>query len=293
MKRELSILIPTYNGDCRQQVSDLCRQADAIVGLRYEVVVADDGSSDRRAVELCRETEAWPHCRFIDRGENVGRAAIRNFLASEARYEWLLFMDCDMTIVSDHFVSHYVERDEGDVVYGGYVVGEGDPSCLRYIYEKACAPQHTVEERCKRPYMHFHTCNFVVRRTVMLAHPFDERFRHYGYEDVLFGKQLRQAGIRIGHADNPAGFCHFEDNAHFVSKTEVSLRTLYTFREELRGYSQVITFVDGIHIAAVRHCIRLWHRLMGWQERRILSGRHPNLTVFKLYKLGYYISMEN
>ena len=290
MKLELSILIPTYNGDCRQQVRELCRQAEAIDGLDYEIVVADDGSPNHDAVARCREIASLPHCRFIERQQNVGRAAIRNFLAREARYGWLLFMDCDMTIVSDRFVRHYVEEASGDVVYGGYVVGEGEPSCLRYIYEKACTPQHSTEERRKRPYMHFHTCNFLISRSVMIAHPFDERFRHYGYEDVLFGKQLRQAGISIAHTDNPAGFCSYEDNTHFVNKTEESLRTLYQFRKELRGYSQILTFVDGIHIGAVKQAIRLWHRLMGRLERRNLCGPHPNLIVFKLYKIGYYIN---
>ena len=292
MIRELSILIPTYNGDCRQQVSALSRQAEAIEGLRYEIIVADDGSTDRHSIELCREVATQPHCRFIARDENSGRAAIRNFLAHEARYEWLLFMDCDMSIVSEQFVKAYLDdASVKDVAYGGYMVGRGERSCLRYIYEKQCEPMHRAEERRKRPYLHFHTCNFLVRKELMLQHPFDERFRHYGYEDVLWGKQLRQADISITHLDNPAGFCTFEDNSHFVSKTEEGLRTLHHFRDELRGYSQMQTFVDGIHLGLVRSAIRLWHRIARAAERRNLCGKHPNLQIFKLYKLGYYLSL--
>lgn len=293
MIRELSILIPTYNGDCRRQVSVLSRQAEAIEGLRYEIIVADDGSTDRHAVELCSEVATLPHCRFIARDENRGRAAIRNFLAREACYEWLLFMDCDMSIVSEQFVKAYLDdASVRDVAYGGYVVGSGERSCLRFIYEKQCEPMHRAEERGKRPYLHFHTCNFMVRREVMLRYPFDERFHHYGYEDVLWGKQLHQAGITIAHLDNPAGFCTFEDNRHFVSKTEEGLRTLHHFRNELRGYSQMLTFVDGIHLGLVRSAIRLWHRLMGPIERHNLCGKHPCLRIFKLYKLGYFLSLR-
>ena len=292
MMRELSILIPMYNGDCRQQVAALSRQAEAVERLRYEIIVANDGSTDRRYADLCSEVTALPHCRFIDRRENSGRAAIRNFLAQEARYAWLLFMDCDMSIVSGQFLKTYLDSDDiEDVAYGGYTVGSGERSCLRYIYEKQCEPQQRAEERRKRPYLHFLTCNFMVRREVMLSHPFDERFRHYGYEDVLWGKQLRQDGIAIRHLDNPAGFCTFEDNRHFVSKTEEGLRTLHHFRSELRGYSQMLTFVDGIHLGLVRSAIRLWHRLLGPAERRNLCGSHPSLRVFKLYKLGYFLSL--
>jgi glycosyltransferase involved in cell wall biosynthesis len=293
MIHELSILIPTYNGDCRQQVSALSFQAEAVEGLRYEIIVADDGSTDHHAVELCHEVTTLPHCRFITRYENRGRAAIRNFLAREARYEWLLFMDCDMTILNNRFLRTYLDdADNCDVAYGGYVVGSGELSCLRYIYEKQCELMHRAEERRKRPYLHFHTCNFLVRRELMLRHPFDERFRHYGYEDVLWGKQLRQAGIRITHLDNPAGFCTFEDNPHFVNKTEEGIRTLHHFRNELRGYSQMLTFVDGIHLNIVRMAIRLWHRLIGPAERRNLCSKHPRLRIFKLYKLGYFLSLK-
>lgn len=291
MKKELSILIPVYNGDCRQQVSELARQAQAVEGLDYEIIVADDGSTDAASVERCREVEQLPHCRFIARQENVGRAAIRNFLAREAKSQWLLFMDCDMAIPNDGFLRRYLEDDFAQIAYGGYQIGNGENSNLRYLYEKKNLPQHSVEQRRKRPFMHFHTCNFVVQREVILAHPFDERFRHYGYEDVLWGKQLRRAGIKIDHLDNPAGFFTFEDNAHFVAKTEEGLRTLYKFRNDLRGYSQLITFVENIHLPPVRWAICLWHRLLGPLERRNLCGKHPNLKVFALYKLGYYLSL--
>lgn len=290
-KQEVSILIPTYNCDCRQLVAELSRRAEVIDGLRYELIVADDGSTDRFCTALCKEVENLPHCRFIDCGKNSGRAAIRNFLAREARYQWLLFLDCDMTILSPQFLWNYVTAD-GDIIYGGYIVGEGVPSNLRYIYEKVCEPQHRAEERLKRPYQHFHTCNFLISRSILLTHPFDERFRNYGYEDVLFGKQLKQAGMSISHIDNPVGFFTYEDNAHFVSKTEEGLRTLHQFHDDLRGYSQLLTFVDGIHLGAVKAVIRLWHRLFGRLERRNLCGLHPSLTIFKFYKIGYFLTLN-
>ncbi len=292
MKRELSILIPIYNGDCRQMVSDLCRQAQLLEGLRYELVMADDGSSDRSCVALNSQMASLPGCRFIDRGVNSGRAAIRNFLARQACYEWLLFLDCDMTIISPQFLQDYLQSD-ADILYGGYRVGSGASTNLRYRYEKACEPQHSAEQRRKRPFQHFHTCNFMVRRDIMLAHPFDERFRNYGYEDVFFGKQLCEAGLSITHINNPVGFHDFEENAHFISKTEESLHTLYQFRNDLRGYSRMLTLTEGIHLSMVRTLIKLWHRLAGPWERRLLCGSHAHLNLFKLYKIGYYLSIKN
>lgn len=292
MKHELSILIPNFNGDCRQQVVELNSQASAVEGLDYEIIVADDGSTDPLSIAHGREIDQLPHCRFIERGFNSGRAAIRNFLASQASREWLLFIDGDMSIPSCQFLSNYLEGDDL-VVYGGYRIGYGERTCLRYVYEKANEHMHTAEQRRTRPYQHFHTSNFLVRRDVMVQHPFDERFRYYGYEDVLWGKQLRQTSIPITHIDNPVGFFTFEDNSQFISKTEESLRTLHQFRDELRGYSQILTFVDGLHSPLLRGAIRLWHRCFGSIERRWLCGNHPSLRIFKLYKLGYFITLES
>ena len=292
-KNGLSILIPTYNGDCRALAAELSSQAEAIDGLDYEMIVADDGSSDTAKRDACSEVGRLPRCRFIARERNVGRAAIRNFLARQAAKPWLLFLDCDMLVVSSRYLISYLETD-GDVIYGGYRVraDSGNRSCLRYIYEWSTQQEHTAEERRKRPYQHFHTCNFLVSREVMLAHPFDEQFRNYGYEDVLFGRRLREAGIAINHQDFFVAFLTFEDNASFVSKTEEGLRTLHQFRNDLRGYSRLLTFAEGIHVAAVRTAIRLWHRLLGPLERSNLCGRRPSLRLFKLYKIGYFLSLK-
>lgn len=291
MKHELSIVIPTYNDICLELVRSLSLQAETLQGLAYEIIVADDGSTLQQCIEANRAINDLPHCRYMIRGNNQGRAAIRNFLAREARYEWLLFLDGDMTIRRENFLNRYLQSPATEVVYGGYVVGDGPASNLRYRYEKAAEPDHTAEQRSKQPYRDFHTANFLIRRDLMLSHPFDERFQHYGYEDVLLGKQLRKAGINITHIDNPVGFDTFEDNPHFVSKTEEGLRTLYEFREELRGYNTLLTLANGIHLDFSKAVIRFWHRLFGPLERRMLCSSHPHLTVFKVYKLGYFLSL--
>ena len=292
MKQELSILIPIYNCDCRQLVKSLVQQAQSITDLNYEIIIANDASPLDEVEIWCSELTSLPHVQVYHLTENQGRAAIRNLLAQKARYDWLLFMDGDMAIPSESFVKSWIEADIDEVAYGGYIVGPGERSSLRYIYEKQCEPMHRVEERKKRPQQHFHTCNFMIYRSIMLENPFDERFRSYGYEDVFFGKQLLKAGVKITHIDNPAGFFDFEDNAHFVSKTEEGLRTLLTFRNDLRGYSQMLTFVDGIHLSVVRFAIRLWHRIFSKIERRQLCGNRPSLRIFKLYKLGYFLCAE-
>ena len=286
--RELSILIPTFNDPCSTLVNNLHQQAEAL-GMTYEILVADDGSTQQNVLEENRSINALPHCQLIERRVNAGRASIRNFLAQQARYAWLLFIDSDMVVCRNDYLRKYASCEETPIVDGGVVIGACKPGNLRSLYEKAAESKHTPEERQLSPYREFHTANFMIRRTLMLEQPFDERFKSYGYEDVLFGKAMEKASVPILHIDNPMSFEIFEENEHFVSKTEEGLRTLYEFRNELQGYSRLLD-----HIQTLPHTpIRWWHQLFGAIERKHLASRHPSLWVFNLYKIGYFLSIAN
>jgi glycosyltransferase involved in cell wall biosynthesis len=298
MKRELSILIPVYNAVCTaivKQIAMQCEQAkEAGMLQRYEIVVADDGSPDTAIIEQNRQLSAIDHCRFIEKRQNSGSAATRNFLARESQYEWLLFLDADMQIADSSFISRYLTCEtEADVVNGGIAIGEcteGEQN-LRYRYEKHEEPNHTAAKRQLRPYRAFRSTNFMIRRSVMLGCPFDERFLKSGYEDVLFGKHLWQRHISVQHIDNPTVMNDFENNPDFVAKTERSLQTLHRFRDDLQGFSRLLTLTEGIHIGLVKSIICFGHWLFGWIERRNLCSRHPSLRVYSIYKLGYYLSL--
>ena len=297
MITELSILIPVYNGNvCSavKQLSTLCERIamDAQSPFRYEILVADDGSEQKEIVEANEVINQLPHCRYIIREQNSGSAATRNFLASQSQYEWLLFMDCDMEIPGMDYIMRYLPCDQTEVTNGGIKVGacqETHRHNLRYIYEKSAEASHTVDKRQAAGFQEFRSANFLIRRSCMLSHPFDERFLKSGYEDVCLGKTLHEAGASIMHIDNPLLICDFEDNEGFIRKTERNMTTLFHFRKELKGYSRLIDYGDSIlHLP-----IRLWHALFGSLERKNLTGKHPCLWLFSLYKAGFYCSLKD
>lgn len=123
MKQEISILIPTYNHRCFPLVKELARQASLLERLRWEIIVAEDGSTDERAIEANAQVNSIAHCRQIVLPGNLGRAAIRNYLASQARHSWLLFIDSDMSISLEDYLLRFLST-KGEVVYGGYHVAE-------------------------------------------------------------------------------------------------------------------------------------------------------------------------
>lgn len=295
----LSILIPTYNHTCFHLADVLHTQAEAL-SIDYEIIVAEDGSRDQVSKVANLKVSELSHCRYIRREENVGRARIRNFLASQAKHEWLLFIDSDMIVRSEDYLLRYAQiiaNAEADCYYGGYRVGEEalrkNPyltNNLRYIYETTYQGNDNATERNKSPFDNIHTCNLLIRKQVLNRCPFDERFLHYGYEDVLLGIELGKQGYRITHIDNPLSFEIFESNKAFLAKSEEALRTLHTFRKELSLHSPIITFSN--RLKSLAPLLRLLFMIVKSPMATHLQGKHPSLLVFKAYKVLYYLSIR-
>lgn len=303
---DLSILLPSYNNVCVSLVQVLQRQADALWGkldkpFRYEIIVADDCSTDAACIDANRVIGDMLHCRYLRMEQNVGRAQIRNVLISESRGDYVLLIDSDLFLCDDNYLYKYA-TSTADVVYGGTRIGgeglamvdneantENLKGNLRYIYEKKAEPSHRAVFRQLRPNQEISVCNLYARRDIMEAHPFDSRFKAYGYEDVLFGKRLAESGIEVTHIDNPVLINEFEPNSVFVKKTEEAILTLCRFEQDLEGYSNLKTKVSTLGRYIPLSLFRLWHRIMKNKEKRNLTGSKPSLLLFKLYKLGFFL----
>ena len=289
----LSILLPVYNCHCEALVTELQRQC-VESGTEFEILVADDGSSVASYIEHNLRIERLEGVRYITRKQNVGRSAIRNFLISQAQGEWLLFIDGDLTLDNSHFIRRYLQA-KSNVVVGGIRIG-GDLNMwkdnLRYRYEKAYEQQNTPQDRQCHATKHFRTTNFLAHKDIMMEHSFDENFVQYGYEDVLFGKSLAMDHIAITHIDNPITLDFFESNNEFLDKTEQSLRTLYTFRNQLKGYSQLLETAEKIKKLHLQKLVNAAYFLVGQRIKKHLQGNNPSIFLFNVYKLMYYIHHE-
>ena len=296
MIEHLSILIPTYNNVCLGLVKDLQTQALLLPDFEYEILVADDGSTDKMTVETNRVINDLEHCRYIEREKNEGRAVIRNFLAKEAKHDWLLFIDSNMNIIDSQYLANYQKAQETDVIYGGYQVKPDQENLkhnLRYIFECKGIQNGDYKLRQANPYGDFHTSNFIIKRNIMLQYPLDERFHLYGYEDVLFGKTLKENHISISHVNNPLGYEHFIGNMAFVTKTEESLHTLYQFRTDLQGYSKIITYASKIEKWHLKNICQKLFPLLSLPIKARLTGNKPSIFWFNIYKLMYYIHLDS
>lgn len=296
MIHELSILIPTRNDVCLQQVSALQQMASGIDGLRYEIIVSDDASTDEESLRLNAKINQIDRCKLLQRTENTGRAANRNFLARQAHFEWLLFLDCNVGIPNERFLRNYLETSESDVVNGG-IFAKTDKSLsnnnLRYMYEKKIEAAHTASERNKRPYQSFRTSNFMVRRSVMLSHPLDESVPGYGYEDVLFGKILCDNKIHILHIDNPVVITQFENNEQYVAKVEEAMRTLHALQDNLANYSPLLAAAEKLRKTGLTNAFRRFFNAKSDAIRANLTSTSPSIKWLNVYKLGYFLSLND
>ncbi len=287
----LSILIPTYNYDCRDLVNELRHQATGLQ-LTFEILVADDCSADEYK-NVMREVNQWPCCRFLEMDHNVGRAVIRNTLARRATYTYLLFLDADAGVSSPDFLANYLKQaTEIAVLYGGLIYPAEEPPVgmrLRYYYGVK-KEQLTLAQRCSEPYQKFNSISFLVPKALFLTVLFDESFVAYGHEDTRFGMDLRQRGIEIHHIDNPVVHYNQDSDEEFLRKTRTAVRVLYDKREVLEEASGLLRTLKRLESWNLVFLTALFFRFSHTHIERRLSGKKPSISLFSFYKLGYLCS---
>lgn len=300
----LSIIIPTYNYVCAHLVCDLqkqCEEVQAMVeGFDYEIIVADDGSTDVESTQKNAVIDCLPHCRYEMRDENVGRAHICNWLFSQAHHDWALLMDSDAEVVSDDFILRYCQaigHDSAIIVGGIATPASAEPGCeLRHRYEQAAERIRTLEVRRAKPAAAFSTFNVMIGRNVFEHLHFDERCTEYGYEDALFGIEAERRGYSIDHIDNPLLHLGINSNEAFLSNSETALRTLRHLGPPMTTRSRIGRAAAHFTSTALKRktilpvFLFLYKMSRPLVRRNLLSAR-PSLRLFAFYKLGYYLSL--
>jgi glycosyltransferase involved in cell wall biosynthesis len=224
----LSILVPVYNADMSALTRNLISQC-RLLQVPVEIILVDDGSVEEFKV-INRAIPLETYVRYIELPSNIGRAAIRNFLAKLATYPWILYLDCDSDLVSREFLSDYLKcANIPQVVCGGRIYGKQTldrPQWRLHRKYGISREQKSALQRNKYPYRSFMTNNFLIPTTIFNRFSFDEKIRSYGHEDTLFGFELMKQGIPVIHIDNPVEHLILDNNATFVQKSEEAARNL-------------------------------------------------------------------
>lgn len=297
---KLSICIPVFNFDVNELIDDLRSQINSAV-LDAEIILIDD-ASDSGFVERNKNLETKV-TQFIFLEKNIGRSRIRNLFIEYSQSEYLLFLDCDGKIIRRDFLKTYfdfIERQDPDVIFGGRNVGEVEPNAnfglrWRFATERENLP---VKERLKSPYLDFQTNNFIVKRSILQKVPFNEGITQYGYEDLVFSKELYEHKIKIDHIDNPIFNNDVETNEVFLVKADQAAKSLAQLIKTDNNFDRVSQIkLTKAYLMMKKtgtiYIYRLIYKLFKPQlEKKLLGGR-ASLKALDLYKLGQLIGYMN
>lgn len=289
----LSILIPTYNYDCLELVEELHAQAQSL-SYPVEILVADDASAEENK-RSNRKINRLLNCKFIELKENVGRAKIRNFLASKAKYELLLFIDSDASIINEGFLNDYVTAlNENEVVCGGLLYERPllrSECSLRYYYGIS-AEERSAKKRRLKPHSQFSSFSFLIQKELFKQIMFDESFTKYGHEDSFFGLKLQEHTIKIKHITNPLYHQGLETNKEFLTKTESSIENLFNSSDLFENNIHLLKVYNRVSQCGFKTPIRCIFKVFRRVFRKNLLSTHPNMKVFAFYKLGYLCTLK-
>lgn len=188
MDKFISVVIPNYNGS--KTIGQCLEAVMASEYDRYEVIVADDGSSDNSVEIISR----FP-CRLIKFDKQAGAAKARNAGARESAGEIIFFIDADC-IVSENTLSlvHKAVKDRKNTVIGGSYTPLPYDSNFFSIFQSIYI-NYSELKRKEPDYIATHAMA-IEKRIFEESSGFPELFLPI-IEDVEFSHRLRRSGYRL------------------------------------------------------------------------------------------------
>ncbi|HPF51851.1 MAG TPA: glycosyltransferase family A protein [Draconibacterium sp.] len=296
----LSISIPVFNIKIDNLVLALHQQAEKL-NIPFEIRVYDDNSK-ATVKQHNRRLKEIKNVVYVELEENVGRAAIRNKMGFDSRFEWLLFIDADSRINHENYLENYIKSQQNNlVVCGGTSYSDEKPydqNLLRWKYGTV-RESISADLRNKQKGFIITSNNFMIEKNVFKKIHFREEIREYGHEDTLLGYDLFKNEIKIVHIDNPLEHTGLEDAVTFLEKSKSALINLLFISEKmfadteefnvqipfLYRYKKITRFISPFFF-------RFFFKLFGAVLEKNLKGKHPSLFLFDVYKVFYYSTIK-
>lgn len=292
----LSILIPTYNYNVYPLVTELKNQAYNL-GITFEILVQDDAS--KKFLEENREINLLQHCSYTLNHTNLGRGNNINLLNNQAKFDYVLIMEADAFPEKKTYLKDLIAaiNKETIVLFGGVTYPNQEPDkdkLLRWKYGNE-RESVSLSERLKNPYHFVFTWNLLLKKEILSKHHFPYNVKDYGYEDVVFIKQLKENKIPIQHFNNMLIHFNSETSIAFLNKTEDAVKTLHQL------ISNKKLLIEDVKIGKASKMIQLLHleslarflfKKTSSKLKANLTSSRPSLLILDLYKLGYFLNLK-
>lgn len=285
----LSVCIPVKDFDVRPLVEALLIEIHK-KNLTVEILIVEDGSNEagkQLNAALTKEQEVS----LFSFEKNKGRSAARNFMAQQAKGEYLLFIDADSVPVSPSYISIYLDQLHSNVILsGGTHYSEIHRTKERLLHWKY-GMYREIHAALKSNRVGFQSNNFLIHTATFQTVQFDESLILYGHEDTLFGIMAKAKGITVHGIDNPVIHTGIETNEVFLSKSEEGIRSLLQIIRQKTSYT--IDLEKEFRLWATYRKIESYK--MTWTLTLFLFLKHPirwlllnfsgPLLLFDFYKL--------
>lgn len=291
----LSVLIPVFNWDVRELVKIVHAQCKE-QNLEFEILVFDDFSSDFNVREVNSKLTLSQYS-YVQSQKNVGNAEARNKLANLAKFDSLLFLDCDVIPVRKNFIKKYLEFVSNQkVICGGILYEElkEEKYSLRWKFGKR-HEEISFEESQKNPYLNIRGCNFFIPKEIFLENPFSTLHASYGYVDTFFALSLENAQVEVKHIDNPVFHLGLEENKVYLRKFEKSIQNakwMIKAHPEIANEIRLVKVYKKIERLGLKKLIAFFFKQFEKPMLKNLHSESPSLFIFQLYKLGYISTLK-
>ncbi len=135
--RDFAVLVPAYNeADVAPALVRELRSAWERHGLRGEVIVIDDGSTDGTADIVLREADGWEAVRVVRHRTNRGKTEAMVTGARATERSRLILFDADLQHSPDEIPRFLARLDEGWDIVTGRKVGAYDKRAVSSVYNR-------------------------------------------------------------------------------------------------------------------------------------------------------------
>ncbi|MEM8674985.1 MAG: glycosyltransferase, partial [Cyanobacteria bacterium P01_G01_bin.67] len=202
----ISVVIPTYNRLPILQKSIAALEKQTLTDDKvqdYEIVIVDDGSSDRTLAWLREDQDNLPHVKVWQQ-QHQGAAAARNLGVANAKGDTIIFIDSDLVVTDSFLQSH------ANVLVEASKTLKSD----RLFTYGAVINTNNFQDPTSEPYKitdfsaaYFATGNVAIARKWLLeAGLFDTGFQLYGWEDLELGVRLKKLNLKLIKCPEAVGY---------------------------------------------------------------------------------------
>lgn len=232
----VSILIPVYN--CEQWISYAIESALAQTWPNKEIVLLDDGSTDRS----CNVIAHYEKQVRVESHSNRGQNASRNRLTELSRGEWLVYLDADDELAPDCVARKMELARDAEAVFGTMEWATFQGSNKVYS-EIRTAVDYADPWEAFFWWRYPNTSSFVFRRDALLeAGGWDEEVKNCT-DYVLYLAMLR-TGSRFRAA--PESKSLYRNWSEAQATNEAPIRKVRTRLEVMWGAASELSLVGGL-----------------------------------------------